>query len=294
MIRYPILRKDLEVLIRAEKPNWLDRVQERTKLFRAIGRYEENSSIWSEVKAVYMRLQGNSKCAYCERKLEAIDVGKVEQDVEHFRPKGRVKAWKPPPEMKAQGISLTSPPDKGGYYLLPYNLFNYSAACKPCNSALKKDFFPIAGKYDLEGEDPKKLKKEKPYLIYPIGDSDSDPEDLIRFTGTSPHPVAVRGDKRARAMVTIAFFKLDDANKRKNLIRERAIVIVAMYPQMEKLHSSVSAAEKVLAKSLVDGFAGPNSAHTNCARSFRALFRKSPTEAKSIFDTAAKLLISIS
>lgn len=295
MIRYQIARKDLEALIRAEKSDWLVRAKERTEQFRTKGRYEERSSIWSEVKAVYMRLQGNSKCAYCERKLEAIDVGKVEQDVEHFRPKSSVKAWKISQAMKDLGISITEAPDKGlGYFLLPYHLFNYSAACKPCNSALKKDYFPIAGKYDLKGEDPKKLKKEKPYLIYPIGDFDNDPEDLFRFHGTSPQPVVGSGYKRLRALVTIEFFKLDDPNERKNLIRERVMVILLMHPYLEKLKVPVTPAEKALAKRIVDRATRPDAAHTNCARSFRSLFEKDPGEAKSIVEKAAQLLDSIS
>jgi hypothetical protein len=294
MIRYPISRKGLEALITAEKGDWLVRAQERTDQFRAIGRYEEKSSIWSEVKVVYMRLQGNSKCAYCERKLEAIDLGKAEQDVEHFRPKGSVNAWKVPPEMKDRGIPFAQPPDKGGYFLLPYHLGNYSAACKPCNSALKKDYFPIAGKHDLTGEDPKKLKKEKPYLIYPIGDSDNDPEDLIRFHGTSPQPAFASGHKRHRALVTIEFFKLDDPNKRKNLIRERVMVILLMHSYLEKLKAPATTTEKALAKTIVDRTTHPNAPHTNCARSFRLLFEKDPDEAKSIVEKAAQLLDSIS
>ena len=295
MIRYSISRTDLEALIRAEKSGWLDRAEERTEQFRAKGRYEESSSIWSEVKPVYMRLQGNSKCAYCERKLESIEVGKVEQDVEHFRPKASIKTWKLPLALKDKGIPFAKTPDEGrGYFLLPYHPFNYSAACKPCNSTLKKDYFPIAGKYDLKGDDPWRLKKEKPYLIFPIGDFDSDPEDLIRFHGTSPQPVKASGHKRYRALVTIEFFKLDDATKRKNLIRERAMVIIALHPQLEKFTAPRSASEKALAKSVIDGFTGPNAPHTNCARSFRALFQKNPTEAKSIFEKAAQLLNSIS
>lgn len=295
MIRYRVSLVNLANMIETERPGWLSRSRARTERFRRLGHYKETSSIWSEVKPVYMRLQGNCKCVYCERKLESTDYGKGEQDVEHFRPKGRVKDWRVPKALKDAGVTFTKVP-KGakGYHLLPYHPFNYSASCKPCNSALKKDYFPIGGAYDCNGEDPKDLLKEAPLLIYPIGDFDDDPEDLISFHGTSPQPTAAHGHERDRALVTIEFFKLDDANKRKNLIRERAMVIVAMYPQLEKLSKSPSATERSKALALVDGFSNSSSAHTNCARSFRRLYDTDADEAEAVFESASQLIQSIS
>ena len=295
MIAYRIAKAQLETLIETEAPGWLGKASTRTAEFRKKGRYEESSAIWSEVKVVYMRLQGDCKCAYCERKLEAVDFGKVEQDVEHFRPKGSVRAWTIPKSLQDQGVKITKAPDAGrGYFLLPYHLFNYSAACKPCNSALKKDYFPIAGKYQLTGDDPAKLTKEKPFLICPVGDFDDAPEDLIRFHGVSPQPVAPGGHARKRALVTIEFFKLDDEAKRKNLLRERAVVIIALHPQLEKLADGAAGNAKTDAQELVDGFTAPRSAHTNCARSYKDLFHRNRGEAKAVFDGAVKLITSIS
>jgi hypothetical protein len=146
VIGYPVSREELCRLIEAHVPGWLDRATERTAQFRRQRKYEETSTIWSEVKAVYMQLQGGAKCAFCERKLEAVEYGKGEQAVEHFRPKGNIAAWKMPAALAAQGTPstqrATEPPAKlGGYYLLAYDVFNYSAACNPCNSALKRDYF---------------------------------------------------------------------------------------------------------------------------------------------------------
>ena len=108
-----------------------------------------------------MKLQGESKCAYCERKLESSDYGKIEQDVEHFRPKKMVREWQMPKRLKELGIAaMKVPNDDRGYFLLPYHPFNYAATCKPCNSALKKNYFPIAGDYELTNEDPVDLLKE--------------------------------------------------------------------------------------------------------------------------------------
>ena len=147
MIRYSITYQDLETKITAHKRSWLRRAGERTEKLRQLGKYEESSTIWSEIKAVYVKLQ-HHKCVFCERQLEDVDVGLIEQDVEHFRPKKNVKLW----QSSHQDIQITEPPNETGYYLLAYHLFNYAASCKPCNSTLKSDNFPIAGAYDFEGE----------------------------------------------------------------------------------------------------------------------------------------------
>jgi hypothetical protein len=293
MIGYSITLQTLKADIETECPGWLKRAEDRTEEFRTQGRYEETSSIWSEVKAVHMRLQGASKCIYCERKLEAETLGKGEQAVEHFRPKARVRAWKAPKALTQMGISFTRVPDKDhGYYLLPYHPFNYSASCIPCNTALKRDYFPIAGKYTLTGKDPRQLLNEKPYLIYPLGDFDDNPEGLIRFHGLSPQAIARKGHKRDRAVVTIAFFRLDDENDRDNLFRERAIVIIALYPQLQIAHGRGTAANKAEAQSIIDGFQSSKSAHTNCARSFCNLFKRDPTEAQAVFDRTCAFFIT--
>jgi hypothetical protein len=223
------------------------------------------------------KLQGECKCAYCERKLESIDYGKGEQDVEHFRPKSSVKAWRVPKALKDQGIVTTDVSNAGGgYYLLSYHPFNYAAACKPCNSALKRDYFPVAGSYDVTGEDPAALLNENPYLIYPLGDFDEAPEDLIRFYGVSPQPTASSGHNRARALVTIVFFKLDDTEKRKNLFRERAMVIVALHPQLEKAVTSADGATRLQAQQLVERFTAPDAWHTTALAVSRVFSRVTP------------------
>ena len=69
MIRYPVTKARLRQLIEGEERGWLARAAARTEEFRRKGKYEESSSIWSDVKPVYTKLQGNCKCAYCERKM---------------------------------------------------------------------------------------------------------------------------------------------------------------------------------------------------------------------------------
>jgi hypothetical protein len=295
MIGYRISKTRLEELIEKEAPGWLKKAASKTEELRTKGYYDEKKSIWSAVKAVYMRLQGAGKCAYCERKLESVPRGKPEQDIEHFQPKGRVRNWELPKALKKHQIMSTAVPNEDrGYYLLPFHPFNYAASCKPCNSVLKRDFFPIAGKYLLTGDDPISLMKEKPFLIYPVGDFDDAPENLIRFHGVSPQPVAAHGHNRERALVTIEFFELDDQAKRKNLVRERAFVIVALHPYLEKLTDGVTGDSKAKAQDLVDGFTSPRASHTNCAKSYKELFEKDRAEATAVFDRASLLIDSIS
>lgn len=292
MIGYPISKVDLEALIAARSTSWLHRAAQRTNRFRAIGRYEEDSSIWSEVKLVYMELQGDCKCAYCERKLESSQRGSIEEHVDHFRPKGNVRAWEMPQQLKDQGIDATQVPNEDhGYYLLSYHLFNYAASCGPCN-LLKRDGFPIAGDYVLTGEDPVDLLAEKPYLIYPIGDFDESPEDLIRFHGVSPQAVAPDGHRRARALVTIEFFELDHPEKRKRLMKERALVIMVLYPELEKEAGGAGGAEAADATRAVEKLTSASELHTNCARSFKRLFYSDRVEAKAVYDRARQFFMS--
>jgi hypothetical protein len=293
MIGYAITEEALGELVEAQAPGWLKKAAERTATFKKDGKYSEKKGIWSAVKPVYMRLQGGSKCAYCERKLESENYGKGEQDVEHFRPKKKVRPWKLPKSLEKLGVTLT-PPDHaaGGYHLLAYHLLNYCAACKPCNSALKSDCFPIAGKYQTKGTDPAKLSTEKPLLIYPVGGFDDDPEELIRFHGISPQAVAKSGHKRYRALVTIEFFKLDDEAKRKNLMRERAFIIVSLFPQLKKASGSgLGVAE---ARDFIRLCTDSTAPHANCARSFLHLFQTDQLEAEAVASKANQFLNSIS
>ncbi|HEY6333248.1 MAG TPA: hypothetical protein VI756_28245, partial [Blastocatellia bacterium] len=92
-------------LIEARNRGWLNRARSRTEKFRAQGLYKERAAIWSEVKDVYLEPQGASKCAYCERKLESAEYGKAELDIEHFRPKKRVRPWRGPKSFTGHDFS---------------------------------------------------------------------------------------------------------------------------------------------------------------------------------------------
>jgi uncharacterized protein (TIGR02646 family) len=104
------------------------------------------------------------KCSYCERKGKA--------DIEHYRPKGSVRAVKHP-----------------GYYWLCYEWTNLIPSCINCNrEGGKHDQFPIMGsrvlgpkfestlKLDLNSHkvNSKLLMDEKPYLLHPEVDEPSE------------------------------------------------------------------------------------------------------------------------
>ncbi|MFH1137582.1 MAG: hypothetical protein V1816_16050 [Pseudomonadota bacterium] len=295
MIRYPISRQELENLIEREKPGWTGRAQERTNQFAALGRYEESSSIWSEVKVVYLRLQ-HGKCAYCERQLESEEYGQVEHDLEHFRPKKAAKPWTAPLALREAGIKITAPVNGDadpGYHLLAYNPLNYCTSCKTCNSGLKKDFFPIEGKRESKGADPARLSSEKPLLVNPVGDFDDDPAALIGFYGLSPLAVPGPAYQRRRGLVSIAFFHLDDL-KRKYLFRERAQIIVDLYSFLGQVEHARDPEFKGIYEDIVETMTKPSAPHSNCARSYRELYHQDKNEAGDIFRLASSYLRSIS
>lgn len=65
MIGYPVTLAVLRKEIESHKKGWLDRARKLTTQARKQGSFKGISSIWSEIKPVFMRLQGESKCAYC-------------------------------------------------------------------------------------------------------------------------------------------------------------------------------------------------------------------------------------
>lgn len=295
MIQYSISKKRLENLIEQEKPGWLARAEKRTNHFKNLGHYNESSSIWSEVKKVFVRIQ-HGKCAYCERQLESEEYGTIEHDLEHFRPKKKAKPWKLNSALKQAGVVLTQPVSRqadAGYHLLAYNPLNYCTSCKTCNSRLKSDFFPIEGPRSSNGNDPMQLASEKPLLVNPVGDIDDAPESLLAFNGLSPFACGNTDYKIRRGLVSITFFKLDD-HRRKYLFRERATVIANMYAYLELAENANTQEKKAIFKKLADTLSKPSSPHSNCAISFRKLYNQNRNEADNVFYLAESYLQTIS
>jgi hypothetical protein len=235
MIRYFMNPEDLRQRVRAKVPDWLKRAEARTEAFRQAGKYDEDSknSIWSEIKEVFLEIQ-HEKCAYCERKLASRQYGLIEHDVEHYRPKNFVKPWPSKTIARKRKLAYDFPTGAAfqeGYYLLAYNILNYTTSCAPCNRPLKSNYFPIAGSRGPQSDDPASLRAEQPFLPHPVGDSDEDPEELLTFLGVTAVPKSVDFLRQRRAQVTIDFFAL---NEREEPRYQRAERIVELWIALEE------------------------------------------------------------
>ena len=90
MIRIAV---DLVTAIETQKPGWAARAAIRTASLDGDDDPDFNNE-WSDIKQAFIALQ-HSKCAFCEKPLEGV----IEQDVEHYRPKGAVVRWPVPPDL---------------------------------------------------------------------------------------------------------------------------------------------------------------------------------------------------
>ncbi|QDU98791.1 HNH endonuclease family protein [Lignipirellula cremea] len=287
MIRFSTTDTALHASIDAIAPTWRTRAQNRTAAL-ANGTRTNITKMWSEIKKVYMDLQG-PKCAFCEKWIEDQA---IEQDVEHFRPKNRISRWRVPRKLRGEGITVSQPAigTEDGYRLLAYHPFNYVTACKSCNSILKRDYFPIEGTRDSGNDNPRALGGERAFLIYPLGDLDDDPEQLIEFHGLSPQPRRP-GFDRKRALVTIEIFKLDDPRTRKELLKDRAEFIEKLYFALKIRDDATSdAIDKGNATSAVARLTSTRSRYTNCLRCYERLWATNRAEARAIYKNIASFL----
>lgn len=292
MIRH---RKGFEELleeIEAAKPGWLESAEKRLDhVLKPAGQFSKAKSEdapapnWSHVKQVYRNLQGN-KCAYCERPLP-IAGGAGEHHIEHFRPKGRAVDWDSP----ASVDDGHQPGRAGGYYWLAYEPWNYTASCYRCNSAeFKGDRFPIRG---IRGRAHWSIStldaKELPVLIYPLGDRDADPEDMIGWRGLVPVGKGA-GDKKQRAVANIWFYGLAEEP---DLYRGRAAQLVAAWRYIEKEHDAATPAEQQVASARVEQLRHRKKPHAACVRSLIDLARADFEEAKKVFETVERYHLSV-
>lgn len=276
MIRYSINEADLEASIRRLKADWIEKAAEETKQNKKDRKFTSRSVDWSDIKQAFIDAQ-HGKCVYCERRVGVDSEKKVEWDVEHFRPKGRVTEWEPG----------TGPASPSGYYLLALDWHNYMASCKRCNSAYKGDRFPIAKPpRQVNTASAARLKRESPYLPFPLGDSEEDPEDLITFIGWRPVPKSEAVRKRAE--IVIRFFELDASE---DLIEARCNAIVAIYTYLRNRdrgdEEAKADAAQMLALAASDRFE-----HANCARSFIRLYESNPEEARLQKEACKVFLLS--
>lgn len=285
MIRYPVTLDDIIRAVDDQARSWRDRAALRSETIQAAGMYQEASSIWSEVKPVYMKLQRN-KCIYCETKLEGGYSGHIQHDLEHFRPKGPVEVW-PPAGSGLNYDFATGNAFPEGYYLLAYHLGNYAAACKICNTMLKRSYFPIAGARVSGCVCPEDCTDERPYLIYPLGDQDDDPENIVTFEGVEIKPAvdeAIDSWRWCRGRVIIDFFDLN----RDGLQQDRALVIIFVWLAFKRVQGGDTGAAEELDSSILIG-----ARHANCALCFRKLCTTDDARAEMHVKRAREILHAV-
>lgn len=289
MIRYSSTRAELQQRISAVRSDWLSRAGDLTNAVVASGGHDGTpSAIWSEIRTVFVDIQFR-KCAFCERDMAATPLGGSEQAVEHYRPKGATKPWRPDVTdgfWELVGGDLTDG-NADGYYWLAWHEENYATSCAICNSRLKANYFPIFGEPGAATRTPRQLRSEKPALPYPIGDVDVDPETILTFEGILPIPASSTPAIRRRALVTIRFFALDT---REELLYGRAQLIlkhkicrtVRNDPQVGAIASASLAAMTLDA-----------APHAACMRAFDRLVTQDPVKADQLVETAKQYLISV-
>jgi hypothetical protein len=250
------------------KEPWLKKAERLTATLKKSPR-KKMASEWSEIKGIYTRRQRN-KCVYCECRLGPHELSAVAVDVEHFRPKNAVKVWPTADAITELGLSADFPRSPGsgkGYRHLAYHPLNYASSCKTCNSRLKANYFPIAGKHDFNGIDPVTLfRKEKPYLVYPLGDFDDDPESIVGFEGFVAVPAARKSNRHAhnRGRVVIAFFRLNDV--REDLLLLRAKQLDSLLTKIELLEKERKRAQRTVIWSDIELLKSEKNDHAGCIR----------------------------
>lgn len=278
MIRIAITEIELHQRIEAEAKGWLKKAQTKAKAANTSGHVGEGDGIWSEIKGVYMQLQG-FKCMYCEKPMPKPDdardgaSGKVEYDVEHFRPKNRVTAWPPAKVKDRRSIDYDDQLEAGvptGYVWLAFDHLNYGVSCKTCNSELKGDRFPILGKRGKKGQRNAELDPiEKPCLLLPVGAKGPDPESLLSWNGPLVFPKkGLSAEDTLRAKVLIDFFELDT---RRDLLDLRCQGILLLFPKL-KLKTAK-------ARQFVQALTADDATFAGCFRAFVELARKNHAEA---------------
>ena len=140
------------------------------------------------VKNALSKIQ-SGKCCYCESEFSGTYPG----DVEHFRPKGRVR--------QRRGALAEYP----GYFFLAYRWENLLFSCFICNSSGKGDFFPVA---NARATDFSQLDNEGALLVDPLREN---PRHHITFQFITPKAISRRGEE------TIKVLRLD----RPELFRSR-------------------------------------------------------------------------
>lgn len=176
-----------------------------------------------------------------------------------------------------------------GYYLLVYELEKYLISCKTCNTRLKANYFPVSSARSIDRDRSRDLDDEKPFLVYPIGARDADPETVITFRGILPIPAASKGHLRKRGEVTIRFFELDT---REVLLEERAETILRVHLAMSAVGHPDPLTSQA-ASTTIDRMVDRRSPHASCARAFHDLWLSDNVLAREFAEAGLAYLESV-
>lgn len=186
------------------------------------------------------------KCAYCEK-----DLREEATPVDHFRPEGAI--------VNTDGTRIYP-----GYYWLAYQWENLYLSCLGCNSSFKKDFFPLVVEENRARSHHDDIDDEEPLLIDPAK-VDDDPRNHIRFRLDLPEPYldSEKGEK------TIEILKLDNEQKRPNLIKDRLKVLNRLIMIREILEEGLASPEKLeKCKQILLDAVEPSAEYSSMAKDF--------------------------
>jgi hypothetical protein len=150
---------------------WRDRARVATaRLIERVAHGEEpevDDRIYKEAMS-YLLTLSKGKCAYCESNIPLTHPG----DVEHFRPKGRIRDHLTGKIVRLPDDSRDHP----GYWWLAYEWENLLPSCIDCNRRRRHDnelggkgeFFPLRGNRALQ---PGEEANEEPLLLNPSSPS---------------------------------------------------------------------------------------------------------------------------
>jgi hypothetical protein len=288
MIRYPIEPQVLIDRIAQHKPTWLGRAEQRTQQYLQAQTYTGGAEFWGEIKDVYIDLQ-HEKCAYCETWLQGKAHASKVHEVEHFRPKSKVRAWpnrKKPAWRDFPPDIATGAGHDTGYFALAYHPFNYAIACTRCNSSLKSDHFPVRGARQPSLLDPSTAHAEDALLVYPISHIDDDPRTLICFEGVLAVPVHASGPQHERALTIIWFFDLNH----QDLTTRRAGRIFNLWAALETRRLADTETRRKLAQRVIAKHLGPSAEFSSCLSDFAQLYANQRDRADEVAELASRLI----
>jgi len=195
---------------------WATTAERRTELVikrvRAGEKVKIDAAIYKGPRQFFLRAT-HDKCAYCEAIITNTHPG----DVEHYRPKGRLK------DLDGKIVKITvngKEFDHPGYWWLCYEWANLLPSCIDCNrrrnhgeemtAAGKADIFPIDGQRAGNPNDP--LTAEDALLLNP-SDDDFIPDSHFEF-----QPDGKIATKSKRAELSCELLGL---NVREQLVKQR-------------------------------------------------------------------------